>query len=76
LEENAFSLIIEVPKTSSAKIILPVDYQNSTVEVVNLIDEKHVDFEINEGTLRVNSGIYKIIANLNSAYIYHYAPLK
>ncbi len=64
MKEKTFSLIIEVPKTSSAKIILPVDYQNSTVEVVNLIDEKHVDFEINEGTLRVNSGMYKIIASL------------
>ena len=64
LAENTFSLTIEVPKTSSAKIILPDDYQNSTVEAVNLIDQKLVDIEINEGAFTVKSGKYKIIARL------------
>lgn len=64
MKEKTFSLVIEVPTKSSSKIILPVDYQNSTVEVFNLIDEKHVEFEIDEGTLRVNPGVYKIIACL------------
>ena len=64
LVENTFSLTIEVPKTSSAKIIIPDDYQNSTVEVVNLIDQKLVDIEINEGAFTVKSGKYKIIARL------------
>jgi hypothetical protein len=64
LKEKAFSLIIEVPKASTAKIILPADYQNSTVEVVNLTEEKLVDIEINEGAFHVRSGKYKIIASL------------
>ncbi len=64
LVENAFSLIIEVPKTSSAEIILPVDYQNSTVEVINLIDEIPVDIEINEGAYTLKSGRYIIVARL------------
>ncbi len=64
LAENTFSLTIEVPKTSSAKIIIPVDYQNSTVEVFNLIDQKLVDIEINEGAFTVKSGKYKIIARM------------
>jgi DNA-dependent RNA polymerase auxiliary subunit epsilon len=64
LAENTFSLTIEVPKTSSAKIIIPDDYQNSTVEVVNLIDKKLVDIEISEGAFTVKSGRYKIIARL------------
>jgi len=64
LVENTFSLTIEVPKTSSAIIIMPDDYRNSTVEVVKLIDQKLVDIEINEGAFTVKSGKYKIIARL------------
>ncbi len=57
-------LIIEVPKTSSAKVIMPDDYKNSKVEAVSLIDQKRVDLEINDGAFTVNSGKYKIIARL------------
>jgi hypothetical protein len=57
------SLVVEVPKTSSANIILPEDYKESEVEVVNLMNENHVDFKMNEGALRLNSGKYKIIAS-------------
>jgi len=64
LVEKAFSLIIEVPKTSTAKIIMPVDYQNSTVEVLDLTDEKLIDIEINDGAFAVKSGKYKITASL------------
>ncbi len=64
LAENRFSLTIEVPKTSSAKIIIPDTYQNSIVEVVNLIDQKLVAVEINEGAFTLKSGKYKIIASL------------
>jgi alpha-L-rhamnosidase len=64
LVENRFSLTIEVPKTSSAKIIIPDAYQNSTVEVVNLSDQKLVAIEINEGAFTIKSGKYKIIARL------------
>ena len=61
---NTFSLIIEVPKTSSAKVIMPDDYKNSKVEAVSLIEQKRVDLEINDGSFTVNSGKYKIIARL------------
>ena len=64
LVENTFSLTVEVPKTSSAKIIIPDDYKNSTVEVVNLIDQKLVDIEINDGAFTIKSGKYIIIARL------------
>ncbi len=64
LVENRFSLTIEVPKTSSAKIIIPDAYQNSIVEVVNLSDQKLVAVEINEGAFTLKSGKYKIIASL------------
>ena len=57
------SLVVEIPETSSANIILPEDYKESEVEVVNLMNENHVDFKMNEGALRLNSGKYKIIAS-------------
>ncbi len=68
LVENAFSLIIEVPLTSSAEIILPVDYHNSTVEVINLIDEDLVDIDFNEGAFTVKSGKYIITASLQEEW--------
>lgn len=64
LDEKGFSLEIEVPETSSAEVILPTDYQDSSIEVVNLSDERLLDIEITEGTFRVASGRYKITASL------------
>jgi len=66
LTEDTFSLIIEVPKTSSAKVILPENYKNSKVEAVSLIEQKPVDFEINDGAFTVNSGKYEITAGLEN----------
>ena len=60
LEDNAFSLIIEVPEASRAKVIIPADYQDSTIEVVHLTDERPEDVEIIEGALDLASGRYKI----------------
>jgi len=62
--ENTFSLMIEVPKTSSATIIIPDDFQNSTVQVVNSENQQFVDIEIDEGAFAIKSGKYKIIARL------------
>jgi len=62
-EKSIFSLEIEVPGTSSAKIILPADYQDSTVEVVNLATQNLEDIEIKEGAFSIRSGKYKIVAS-------------
>ena len=64
LVEDTFSLIIEVPETSSADIILPDSFQNSTVELINLVDKKPVDIEINNGAYSLKSGRYLIMARL------------
>jgi len=61
-DESSFSWRIELPETSSAKIILPDAYQNSALEVINLEHQELVDIEINEGTFPIESGKYKIIA--------------
>jgi hypothetical protein len=64
LKEKTFSLIIEIPKSSRAHIILPANCQKSTVEVVNLMEQKHLNFQFNNGGLNVNPGKYKITAIL------------
>jgi hypothetical protein len=61
-KENTFSLIIEVPKTASAKIIIPEDYMNSSIEMINLTTQRSVDTNIKDGAFKVKSGKYKMIA--------------
>ena len=61
-KENTFSLIIEVPKTASAKIIIPEDYKNSSIKIINLRTQRSVDTKIKERAFKVKSGKYKIIA--------------
>jgi hypothetical protein len=62
LTGNTFSLIIEVPQASSAKIILPDDFKDARVEAINLVEQEAIILEINEGTFMVKPGKYKIIA--------------
>lgn len=59
---NTFSLIVEVPETSSAKIIIPDDYQNSTLETVSLTDFKPVQLEVHQDAFELAPGRYKITA--------------
>lgn len=62
--EGSFTLTIEVPETSSAKINLPDNFKNSKIEIINLTNQKPVEVEITEETFTVNSGKYKIVARL------------
>jgi len=64
LIENTFSLTIEVPKTSLAKIIIPDTFKNSKIEIINLSNQKPIKLEFIEGAFTVNSGKYKIVAQL------------
>lgn len=62
--ETSFSLEIEIPESSSAKIIIPDDYHNSALEVINLENQYLMDIEMNEGAFSMKSGKYKIKASL------------
>jgi len=42
LEKSTFSLEIEVPKTTTAKIIIPEDFKNSIVEIINLAKQNRL----------------------------------
>ncbi|MEN8193556.1 MAG: family 78 glycoside hydrolase catalytic domain [Bacteroidota bacterium] len=62
VKENMFSLIIEVPKSTSAKIIVPDEYNNSSIEIFDLINQESVVTKIEEGVFKIKHGRYKIIA--------------
>ncbi len=64
MEENSFKLEIEIPEISTAKIVIPDDFRNSAVEVVNLSTQEIVHMEIIKGAFLLKSGKYKIIASL------------
>lgn len=64
MEENSFKLEIEIPEISTAKIVIPDDFRNSAVEVVNLSTQEIVYMEIIKGAFLLKSGKYKIIASL------------
>ncbi|MDX2442490.1 MAG: family 78 glycoside hydrolase catalytic domain [Bacteroidales bacterium] len=64
IEENSFSLKIEVPKTTTAKIIIPEDYKNSTIEILNISTQNLVSTQIKSGAFDLKSGEYKITAIL------------
>jgi len=65
LKEKKFLLEIEIPTAAAAKIILPEDYKNATIEMINLTKQRQVDTKIEEGTFKVKSGKYKIIAMIS-----------
>jgi hypothetical protein len=62
LIENTFSLSIDIPKATSAKIILPDAYKNSSLEIIDLSTQKSVETKIEDGAFTVQAGRYKIIA--------------
>lgn len=64
LLENTFLLTVEVPKTSSARIIKPENFINSKIEIINLSNKKTIQVKIIEGSFKLETGNYKIVARL------------
>jgi len=58
--ENTFSLTIDIPESTSAKIILPDAYKNSSLEIVDLNTKELVETKIEEGAFKVPTGRYYI----------------
>ncbi len=59
---STFSLTIEVPKTSLAKIIIPNSFKNSKIEIINLTNQKPIQVDLVEGAFTIKAGKYKIVA--------------
>ena len=62
ISANTFTLTIEVPNNTNAKIILPNNFRHSTPIIVNLNSGKPVNIKINKGEFSVESGKFKIIS--------------
>jgi hypothetical protein len=60
-EGKSFVLIVEVPKDASAKIILPDDFKNSNLKVINVNNQKSMDVKVENGEFTVGSGRYEVI---------------
>jgi len=59
-EGKSFVLSIEVPKDATARVILPEDYKNATVKVIDLNSQKPVKVNIENGEFKVGSGKFEI----------------
>ena len=59
-EGKSFVLNIEVPKEATAKIIIPDDFKNSTLKVMDLNKQKPVIVKVENGEFTVGSGKYEV----------------
>jgi hypothetical protein len=60
IDGGSFNLKIEIPKEATAIIILPEDYKNSSVKVIDLESQKPVKVKIENGEFKVGSGKFEI----------------
>jgi hypothetical protein len=58
--ESTFSLTIEIPEATSAKIILPDAYKTSSLEIIDLSNQNSIETKIEDGAFKVVAGRYKI----------------
>jgi len=60
IKDDSFILKIEIPKNAKAKIILPDEYRNSAIKIVDLEKEKPVNIKIENGEFNTPSGKFEI----------------
>jgi hypothetical protein len=63
INENSFVLEIEIPKNANANIILPDEFKNSVVNIIDKQNEKPIDIKIENGVFKISSGEFEIIAS-------------
>jgi alpha-L-rhamnosidase len=61
-EGKSFVLIVEVPKDASAKIILPDEFKNSALKVIDRNSQKPMNVQVENGEIKMGSGNFEIIA--------------
>lgn len=59
---NTFSLKIEIPENTSAKIVIPRTYKGGAIEIINSENQKPLDIGIADGSFTVKPGKYKVVA--------------
>jgi hypothetical protein len=61
-EGKSFVLDIEVPKDASAKIIMPDEFKNSALKVIDMNSQKPVNVKVENGEFTVGSGKFEVNA--------------
>ncbi len=64
IEANTFTQNIEVPRKVSAKVIIPEEYMDSSLELINLRKQKSIRIKVKDGAYKLKSGKYKFVAKL------------
>ncbi|MEN8249304.1 MAG: family 78 glycoside hydrolase catalytic domain [Bacteroidota bacterium] len=64
LDKDTFTLRVEVPANSKAKIIMPAGSENSNLKIIDLFDQKLLNIKVIQDTFRVSSGKYEITTRL------------
>ena len=59
-EGKSFVLNIEVPKDATAKIILPDEFKNSALKVIDRNSQKPVNVKVENGEFTVGSGKFEV----------------
>jgi hypothetical protein len=60
IENGSFNMKIEIPENTTAKIILPNEFRNSNLKVVNQKNQKSVKVKIENGQFNTNPGKFEI----------------
>lgn len=61
IEENTFTINIAIPQNTSAKIIIPDDYINSSYKVMSISTGNLVDVKIEKGIFVIQPGKYEVV---------------
>ena len=61
IEENTFTMKIEIPQNTSAKIIIPEDYITSSCKVMNIGKGEWIDVSFEKGTFKIPPGKYEVV---------------
>ena len=60
LIESSISLTIDIPEATSAKIIMPDVYKSSSMEIIDLSNQKLIETKTEDGAFKVGAGRYRI----------------
>lgn len=63
-KSDRFIMKVEIPKSATAKVILPDLFKSSRIEITNSYEQKNVDVRIDKGTFNLEAGRYNISATL------------
>lgn len=64
ISDSKFNLKFEIPKDAGATVILPNEYKNPEIEVINIETNKTVKVNIDSGSFKIGSGKFEISTSI------------